>query len=52
MTIFLLGGQVLPFFLLARGFASPGNNLLLALLALLFALLPRLIASRRFRQPS
>jgi glycosyltransferase involved in cell wall biosynthesis len=51
MTIFLLGGQVLPFFLLTPAFSLSQEQFLLALLAVLFALLPRLIATRRFRQP-
>jgi glycosyltransferase involved in cell wall biosynthesis len=51
MSVFLLGGQVLPFFLLALGFSLSRNQFVLALLAVVFALLPRLIASRRFRQP-
>jgi glycosyltransferase involved in cell wall biosynthesis len=51
MTIFLFGGQVLPFFLLTLSFGFSRKQFVLALLAVVFALLPRLIASRRFRQP-
>jgi Glycosyl transferase family 2 len=51
MSIFLFGGQVLPFGLLAFHFALTGRGLVLAVLATTFALLPRAIASRRFRQP-
>jgi glycosyltransferase involved in cell wall biosynthesis len=51
MTIFLLGGQVLPFFWLTLSFWLSWQQILLALLAAVFALLPRLIASWRFRQP-
>ena len=51
MTIFLLGGQVLPFFFLTLSLSLSHKQFLLALLAVACALLPRLIASRRFRQP-
>jgi glycosyltransferase involved in cell wall biosynthesis len=51
MTIFLLGGQVLPFCLLTLSFVLSQKQFVLALLAVVFALVPRLIASRRFRQP-
>jgi hypothetical protein len=51
MTVFLLGGQVLPFFLLTVAFSLSQKQFVLALLAVVFALLPRLIASRRFQQP-
>lgn len=51
MTIFLIGGQVLPLLLLTLGFALTTNGLVAALLAMVFALLPRMIASWRFRQP-
>lgn len=51
MTILLLGGQVLPFLLLAFSFSLSWMQIAPALLAVTFALLPRLIASRRFRQP-
>jgi hypothetical protein len=51
MTIFLVGGQVLPFGLLAVHSVLTGQGLIVALLATIFALLPRVIASRRFRQP-
>jgi hypothetical protein len=51
MTIFLFGGEVLPFGLLAFHSVLTGQGLILALLATIFALLPRVIASGRFRQP-
>jgi glycosyltransferase involved in cell wall biosynthesis len=51
MTIFLLGGQVLPFFLLTVAFSLSQKQLVLAFLAVGFALLPRLFACRRFGQP-
>jgi hypothetical protein len=51
MTILLFGGQVLPFLLLALSFSLSWMQIVLALLAVTFALLPRLIACRRFRQP-
>jgi phytoene desaturase len=51
MTVLLVGGQVLPLLLLLCGFALTEKGLLSAALALLFALLPRMIASWRFRQP-
>lgn len=44
-TLLLLGGQVLPFVLLCFGTRT-------ALAAALFAVLPRIIAARRFHQPS
>lgn len=46
-TILLLGGQVLPFVLLALA-----PRVSVALLAAVLALLPRLLAARRFSQPS
>ncbi len=51
MTIFLLGGQVLPFLLLGFSFALSEKGVALALLAIVFAELPRIIAIGRFRQP-
>jgi hypothetical protein len=45
MTIFLVGGQVLPFGLLAVHFVLAGQGLIVALLATIFALLPRVIAA-------
>ncbi len=51
MTLLLLGGQVLPFVLLvfAPMLSTPG--LMLAALAAAMACVPRLIATRTFRQP-
>jgi hypothetical protein len=51
MTLFLAGGQVLPFLLLGLRSALTANGFALALLAMVLAFLPRMIASRRFRQP-
>jgi glycosyltransferase involved in cell wall biosynthesis len=51
ITVFLVGGQVLPFVLLTLNFNHSENQFVLVLLAAMFALLPRLIASWRFRQP-
>jgi glycosyltransferase involved in cell wall biosynthesis len=51
MTIFLVGGQVLPLVLLMLGFAHSKTQFVLVLLAIVCAFLPRLIASERFRQP-
>jgi hypothetical protein len=51
MTIFLIGGQILPFVLWMFSFDFTGEESTLALLAMLSALLPRIIASGRFRQP-
>jgi glycosyltransferase involved in cell wall biosynthesis len=45
-TVLLFGGQVLPFVLLLSGAGWP-----LSLVAAVLAILPRLIASIRFRQP-
>jgi hypothetical protein len=52
MTIFLLGGQVLPFLLLGFSLALSEKGLALTLLAIVFAELPRIIAVGRFRQPA
>ena len=51
MTALLLGGQVLPFGLLAFAPMLSSSGLKFAAVAALLALLPRLIAARRFRQP-
>jgi hypothetical protein len=51
MTILLIGGQVLPFIWWICNFALTGKGSILALVAMVFALTPRMIASRRFRQP-
>jgi len=53
MTALLLGGQVLPFALLAAAPFLPlgPRTLSAAALAAAFSLLPRLIAARQFRQP-
>ncbi len=49
MTLILLAGQVLPFFLLLA--ATSGLTRMLAALSVFFVFLPRLVAARRFRQP-
>ena len=51
MTALLIGGQVMPFVLLALAPLLSARALACAALAALLALLPRLIAARRFRQP-
>lgn len=51
MTFLLLGGQVLPFVLLACTPALPAPASAPAAAAALLALIPRLVAARRFRQP-
>lgn len=51
MTALLLGGQVLPFVLLAFAPMLPADALLCAGLAAALASLPRLIAAWRFQQP-
>jgi hypothetical protein len=51
MTIFLVGGQVLPFVWSMFSFVLTGKGFPLALVAMVLALTPRMIASRRFRQP-
>jgi len=51
MTILLLGGQVLPFGLLAGAWFTPGVAGYCAGLAALLASVPRLVAARLFRQP-
>jgi Glycosyl transferase family 2 len=51
MTLFLAGGQILPFILLGLRSALTGKGLALAVLAMGLAFFPRMIASRRFRQP-
>ncbi len=50
-TLVLLGGQVLPFLILLGAPALTATQLWCALLAALFALLPRVLAFRRFQQP-
>ena len=50
-TIILIGGQVLPALLLLFSSALSKPGFALAILAMGCALLPRVIASRRFRQP-
>jgi hypothetical protein len=51
MTALLLGGQVLPFVLLALAPMLPGSALLMSGLATALAYLPRLLAVAIFRQP-
>ena len=51
MTALLLGGQVLPFALLAFAPMLSASGLTLAVAAAALALLPRLIATRKFHQP-
>lgn len=51
MTLLLLGGQVLPPFLLACGPVLPGWALSCAVVATAFAYLPRCVAARKFDQP-
>jgi len=51
MTALLIGGQVLPFVLLAFAATLSATGLVLALLAAALAFLPRLVAARLFRQP-
>ena len=51
MTLFLAGGQILPFLMLSFHFALSEKGFVLALLAMVLAFFPRIIASRRFRQP-
>ena len=51
MTALLLGGQVLPFVLLAFAPMLSAPGLTLAGLAAVFAGLPRIIANRKFGQP-
>ncbi len=51
MTLLLFFGQVLPFALLGFGAAMDSSMFVLAALAVAFALLPRIIAARRFCQP-
>jgi len=51
MTALLLGGQVLPLVLLAFAPMLSTTALMLAILATLCALVPRLVAVRLFRQP-
>ena len=48
MTLLLLGGQVLPFFLF---FAATGTARAVAGIAILLAWLPRWVGVKRFRQP-
>jgi Glycosyl transferase family 2 len=51
MTALLLGGQVLPFVLLAFAPMLSTSGLMLAVFAAAIACAPRLIATRTFRQP-
>ena len=51
MTALLLGGQVLPFVLLAFAPMLSASALLLTAVAAVTAYLPRLLAARLFRQP-
>jgi hypothetical protein len=51
MTGVLIGGQVLPFVLLAFASALSQSAFALAATAATLALIPRLIATRKFRQP-
>jgi hypothetical protein len=51
MTALLLGGQVLPFVLLALAPMLSSSGLTLAALAAVIAYVPRLLAVRLFRQP-
>jgi hypothetical protein len=51
MTALLLGGQVLPFVLLAFAPWLSSSGLLLAAVAAVTAYLPRFLAARLFRQP-
>lgn len=51
MTVLLLGGQVLPFLLLALGSRLSAGGLALCLVAAVAAYLPRLLGVRNFRQP-
>ena len=51
MTALLLGGQVLPFVLLAFAPRLSSSGLALAAVAAALAYLPRLLAARLFRQP-
>ena len=51
MTALLLGGQVLPFVLLAFAPMLSSSGLMLAAVAAGLAYLPRLLAARLFRQP-
>jgi hypothetical protein len=51
MTAFLLGGQVMPFVLLALGPTLSATGFMLAAFAAAMAWVPRVIAARTFRQP-
>jgi hypothetical protein len=51
MTVFLFGGQVLPFVLLAFAPMLSSSGLMLAGCAAVIAFIPRLIATFKFRQP-
>lgn len=51
MTVLLLGGQVLPFALLAFTPKLSSTGFMIALAAACAAILPRLIATGKFRQP-
>lgn len=51
MTMFLFGGQVMPFLLLGCAVRLSWVGLVFAVLAVAFACIPRLIAARKFHQP-
>jgi Glycosyl transferase family 2 len=51
MTLLLAGGQILPFLLLGLASGLTEKGLVLAVLAMVLAFLPRMIASGRFHQP-
>jgi hypothetical protein len=51
MTLLLAGGQILPFLMLGLHSALTETGFVLALLAMVLVFIPRMIASRRFRQP-
>ena len=52
MTVWLLGGQVLPFVLLALALMLSPTGLAFAAAAAVCAWLPRLVACRKFHQPA
>ena len=53
MTLLLIGGQVMPFVLLAKCFLGGGGqaDFFLAIAAVCLSFLPRIIAAANFRQP-